>query len=111
MDPLLPFTLAIGYTLAVALYFRRLQVDRFVFGESAGRDLSRMLGCVTYYAVVAYLVYSGMHDLGTTFWEPDAAGWAGTATVAMKLAGILTLHLVHEFKMGRDSQHSDPAAD
>lgn len=111
MEPLLTSTLALVYTMAVALYFRRLQVDRFVIGESAGKDLSRMLGCVAYYAVVAYLVYSGIRDLGTSFWEPDDGGWAGAVMAALKLAGILTLHLVHEFKMGRDPQHSDPAPD
>lgn len=111
MEPLLSSTFALVYTMAVALYFRRLQVDRFVIGESAGKDLPRMLGCGAYYVVVACLVYGGIHELGTSIREPDNRGWAGTAMAAMKLAGILTLHLVHEFKMGRDPQHSDPAPD
>lgn len=111
MDPLLPSTLALVYTMTIALYFRRLQVDRFVIGESAGKGLSRMLGCVAYYAVVAFLVYSGVRDLGTSIWVPDDGGWAGTAMAALKLSGILTLHLVHEFNMGRDPQHSESALD
>lgn len=111
MEPLLSSTFALVYTMAVALYFRRLQVDRFVMGESAGKDLSRMLGCGAYYVVVACLVNGGIHDLWGSIWESDNRRWTGTAMATMKLAGILTLHLVHEFKMGRDPQHSAPASD
>lgn len=111
LDPLLPAVVSIVYTMWVATYFRRLKVDRFTQGGRPERDVIRMLGCGAYYAVVALLVYGGVHDLAVSFREKGTGGWAENAVAVMKLLGIFTLHLVHEFKMGRDPQFSDAPAD
>jgi hypothetical protein len=111
LDPFLPTLVSIVYTMSVAAYFRRLQVGRFTQGGRPERDFLRMLGCGAYYAVVALLVYGGVHDLAICLREKGAAGWAENAVAVMRLVGIFTLHLVHEFKMGRDPQFSDSPAD